>query len=91
MTLNMDHPPTANLIGIALGVTVAIVVIVVTIAVVCWVMRKRGEITFPFLYNVDVQLRIQVFNIWGKKVQKYHKRKKKKSAPQMTLLVIDGN
>lgn len=89
MTLNMDHPPTANLIGIALGVTVAIVV--VTIAAVCLIMWKRGEITFPFLYNVDVQLRIQVFNIWGKKVQKYHKRKKKKSAPQMTLLVIDGN
>lgn len=90
MTLNMDHPPTANLIGIALGVTVAIVVIVVTIAAVCWVMRKRGEITFPFLYNVDVQLRIQVFNIWGKKYKNIIKGKKK-SAPQKTLLVIDGN
>lgn len=75
MTLNMDHPPTANLIGIALGVTVAIVV--VTIAAVCLIMWKRGEITFPFLYNVDVQLRIQVFNIWGKKYKNIIKGKKK--------------
>lgn len=64
MTLNIDHPPTAYLIRIAVGVIVPIVVVVVTIAAVCLVKWKRGEITFPFLYNVDVQLRIQVFNIW---------------------------